>query len=483
MTRAEVIRTRHPIGLAVLFLTEMWERFSYYGMRAILMYFMMKYLLFSHDRASMIYGLYTSLAYLTTLLGGWVADFYLGQRKTVFLGGLLMAIGQFILAYAATLPQDPGAATAVTFIGSSSEIFFILGLFFLVIGSGLFKPNISTQVKALYPPNDARVDSAFSIFYVGINVGAFLAPLICGTLGEKYGWRYGFFAAGVGITLGLLIYGFGRRYLQEDHLTQEKQKAAANHIKRQTLLEIFTCTKNEKAAILAIVILAIFNVVNWAVYEQQGNVMAVWFDECTDRHVFAWLASFIPATSDFMVKLTSLEMPATWFQAVNPFFIFSFTPVLVWFWAKQAAKKKEPTTITKLGMGCIMFGLSYIFMIVACFERAASPVHLANVWWPILSTVVLTIGELYLSPVGLSFVSKVAPARLLSTLMGVWFLSSFGGNFFSGYIGSYWQKWGDLPFFTLMGILPVLAGIGIFILRNFLEKTSALAQEEKKSVE
>ena len=484
MTRTEVIKTRHPIGLAVLFLTEMWERFSYYGMRAILVYFMMKYLLFSHDRASMIYGLYTSLAYLTTLIGGWVADFYLGQRKTVFAGGVLMAIGQFVLAYGATLPQDTAAATASGLIGSPAEIFFVLGLFFLVIGSGLFKPNISTQVKALYPPNDARVDSAFSIFYVGINVGAFFSPLVCGTLGEKFGWKYGFLAAGIGITIGLIIYVLGGRYLEEDHLTKEKQQQTADKIKRQTLAQIFTCNKNEQAAILAIVILALFNVVNWAVYEQQGNVMAVWFDECTDRHIFTWLASLFPHTTNpFLLKLMSFEMPATWFQSVNPFMIFSFTPVLVWFWAKQAAKKTEPTTITKLGMGCIMFGVSYVFMLIACHERATSAAHLASVWWPILSTVVLTIGELYLSPVGLSFVTKVAPARLLSTLMGVWFLSSFGGNFFSGFIGSYWQKWGDLPFFSLMGILPILAGIGIFALRGFLERTSALAQEEKKSVE
>jgi len=480
MTRAEVRASRHPIGLAVLFLTEMWERFSYYGMRAILMYFMLKYLLFAHDRASMVYGLYTSFAYLTTIIGGWVADCYVGQRRTVILGGILMAIGQFVLAYSASLPQDVAAATSTGWIFSPTEVFFIIGLVFLVIGSGFFKPNISTQVKSLYPPNDSRIDSAFSIFYVGINVGAFFSPLVCGTLGELYGWKYGFLAAGVGILLGLIVYIAGQRFLEEDRITKKKHEKAKDDLNRKSWVEVFSFTAKERAAIIAIVILAIFNVVNWAVYEQQGNVMAVWFDEYTNRHLFAGLAGIFTNydPNGFIGELIAYEMPATWFQSINPFFIFSLTPVVLWFWRWQAKRKQEPTTICKLGIGCILFGLSYIFMLIATHEKSVA--GLASLWWPICSTLVLTIGELYLSPVGLSFVSKTAPPRMLSTLMGVWFLSSFGGNFFSGYIGSYWKALGDLKFFILMGVLPILAGIGIFILRNFLERTSTLAQEENK---
>jgi len=480
MTRAEVRASRHPIGLAVLFLTEMWERFSYYGMRSMLVYFMTSHLLFKQETASNIYGTYTGLVYFTGIFGGWLADCYFGQRRTVVLGGALMAVGQFVLAYAASVTQDPAVAATGTWSFSLTEILFITGLALLVFGSGFFKPNISTQVKSLYPPNDPRVDSAFSIFYVGINAGALIAPLICGTLGELYGWKYGFLAAGLGIVLGLIIYLFGQRFLEEDRVTQRKHQTAQKDLQRKSWRELFSFNRKEGAAIVAIVILAAFNVVNWAVYEQQGNVMAVWFNECTDRHIFNWLASIFPHydPQSWMGKLIADGMPATWFQAVNPFFILTLTPVVIWFWRWQNKRQQEPTTICKLGLGCIMFGLSYVFMFFACHEREVY--GLASLWWPILSTFVLTVGELYLSPVGLSFVSKTAPPRMISTLMGIWLLSSFGGNWLCGYIGAYWKRLGDYNFFALMVILPVLAGVGIFIMRQFLERTSMLAQEEQK---
>ena len=275
----------HPRGLFVLFLVEMWERFSYYGMRALLVFYMTKQLLFSQEDASHVYGLYTGLVYMTPLFGGLLADRFLGQRRAVYIGGTLMAIGHFLMAF---------------------ESLFFPALGFLIAGNGLFKPNISTQVGSLYPAGDKRRDSAFSIFYVGVNLGAFLAPLTCGTLGVVVGWHYGFGLAGVGMMVGLLIYLYGQRYLKPDRLTARKEASAE---------EEAPLTLREKQKIAALVLLCLLTIPFWAAFEQQGNTLPLWFDSDTDRQIGEW------------------EVPQTWFQSLNPMFIFTLTPVITAFWA------------------------------------------------------------------------------------------------------------------------------------------------------
>ena len=326
----------HPKGLAFLFTTEMWERFSYYGMRALLVLYMTKHLLAPEhagnvlglaglksaleavfgplDRqplSSQIYGLYTALVYLTPIFGGLLADRVLGQRRTVVIGAVLMAIGHFMMAI---------------------EQLFLFALAALILGNGVFKPNITTQVGGLYAPGDPRRDRAYSIFYVGINVGAFLAPLICGTLGELAGWHYGFAAAGVGMLIGLAIYLYAVPLLPPDEL----QKAKAAGIARKPL------DRDEWRAVTALLVLFVPNTLFWATYEQQGNTIALWADANTDRTVnfFIWTA----------------EIPTTWFQAFNPYMIFAFTPLVVALWKRQAARGTEPSTLTKMALGC--FGVT-----------------------------------------------------------------------------------------------------------------------------
>lgn len=441
----------HPIGLSVLFLTEMWERFSYYGMRGLLVLYMTDHL-FIQGRAetvlgfatiqailggifgdlnvqqfsSQIYGLYTGFVYLTPFFGGMLADKILGQRKTVVLGGILMAIGHFLMAF---------------------ETLFYLALFFLILGNGAFKPNISTQVGNLYAADDPRRDRAFSIFYVGINVGAFFSNLVCGTLAFTLGWHYGFGAAGVGMLLGVVIYLAGQRFLAPDNV----MKTHASGEARQPL------TRAEWRRVAALVILCLLNVVFWAVYEQQGNTMQLWADKQTVwPTLFGW------------------QIPSPWFQSFNPFFIFALTPFIVGFWAWQAKRKKEPTSVTKMAIGCVILGLSFIVMVVGAKIIGDGK---GSLLWPVVCTLLLTIGELYLSPVGLSLVTKVAPARIVSMMMGMWFLSSFLGNYLSGLIGTLYSVMPKELFFLVLTVLGVAAGIAIFVLNRPLQKAMASGEE------
>jgi POT family proton-dependent oligopeptide transporter len=335
----------HPRGLTFLFATEMWERFSYYGMRALLVLYMVKYLLlpgqvegivgFGALRAaleflsgpldvqplsSQIYGLYTGLVYLTPIFGGLLADRVWGQRRTVILGASLMALGHFMMAV---------------------ESLFLLALLTLILGNGAFKPNISTQVGGLYAPGDRRRDRAYSIFYVGINLGAFLAPLVCGTLGETVGWHYGFAAAGVGMLIGLGIYLYASPALPSDQFV----KASGE---RRPL------TRDERRGIMALLILFVPTTFFWATYEQQGNTIALWADDFTDRSInlLFWQG----------------EIPTTWFQAFNPFMIFAFTPFVVALWAWQAKRGREPSTVNKMALGCLGVVLANIIMAVAAWK-------------------------------------------------------------------------------------------------------------------
>jgi len=494
-------RFRHPPGLFILFFTEMWERFSYYGMRGLLKLYMVNYLFVtmrqvvqggkyegvgSPDlvygwnlinkllpapgnvaecvadkvkeltsgaapvaadvatqiaeqtcavgaKASYLYGAYTGLVYLTPLLGGILADKFFGQRKTVVVGGILMAIGHFVMAF---------------------QNWFFVALLFLIIGNGAFKPNISTQVGNLYAKGDTRRDGAFTIFYMGINLGAFLTNLVCGTLAVVYGWHYGFGAAGVGMCLGLVIYLFGQKYLAPDNLMKAKQKAADSK-KAAAAEEKHPLTSEEWKRVGALVGLCALNVVFWAVYEQQGNTMQTWADVKTNwPTVLGW------------------QIPSTWFQSFNPFFIFLLAPVLDMYWAWQQKKGKESTSVTKMAIGCMLLGFSFLFMVAGNRLIGDAGGAKGSLFWPVACTLMLTVGELYLSPIGLSLVTKVSPARIVSMMMGMWFLSSFFGNFLSGVIGALYEgrTLNAQQFFLLLTALGVATGLAIFAFNKPLKK-------------
>jgi proton-dependent oligopeptide transporter, POT family len=432
----------HPRGLTFLFTTEMWERFSYYGMRSLLVLYMTKYLLLPEHSgdvrglltvksalesifgpldvqplSSQIWGLYTGLVYFTPILGGLLADRVLGQRRTVIIGAVLMAIGHFMMAV---------------------EQLFLFALLALILGNGAFKPNISTQVGGLYPPGDPRRDRAYSIFYVGINVGAFLAPLICGTLGEKVGWHYGFAAAGVGMCIGLSIYLYALPLLPQDEL----HKARAAHVERKPL------DRDQWRAIIALLVLFVPNTLFWATYEQMGNTTILWIDTYVDRtiDVFGWTA----------------QIPTTWFLAFNPFMIFAFTPFVIMLWKRQAERRTEPSTITKMALGCFGVTAANLVKAFAAFHAGSGQ---ASWLWVLGSIAIITVGELYLSPVGLSLVTKVAPARILSMMMGVWLATSFTGGFLAGWLGSFWSRMEKPYFFLMIAAISALAGVIIFLCR------------------
>jgi POT family proton-dependent oligopeptide transporter len=442
----------HPKGLYVLFFTEMWERFSYYGMRALLVLYMTKSLLLDADKgatvfgyagvtafvqwfvglfgmhdklsvqamSSQIYGLYTGFVYFTPFFGGILADRVFGQRKSVYIGGVLMAIGHFLMAV---------------------KSMFFPALFFLILGNGCFKPNISTQVGLLYKEGDHRTDSAFTIFYMGINLGAFLSPFICGTLGQKVGWDWGFGAAGVGMLAGLVVYHFGKHLLPPDRLAQRTSTDA----KPQEAL-----TPAEWKAIFALIFLCAVNIVFWAVYEQQGNTLQLWADQNTRWNFFGF------------------NVPSTWYQAFNPAFIFMFAPLMNKFWGWQDKRGQEPSSVTKMGIGCVLLGGAFIIMIAASKLIGAN--EQGSLWWLVSTTWLFTMGELYLSPIGLSLVSKIAPARMVSMLMGMWFLSSFFGNYLSGFIGGFYDVMTKQAFFAMLMGLGVGAGLIFFAANKPLRK-------------
>ena len=480
----------HPKGLFILFLTEMWERFSYYGMRSLLVLYMVNHLLVNPELgqrvlgftmirgaiesafgplaaqplSSQIYGFYTGFVYLTPFFGGMLADRILGQRKSVILGGLLMAAGHFMMAF---------------------EQSFFLALMLLILGNGAFKPNISTQVGSLYAQGDSRRDGAFTIFYMGINLGAFFAPLVCGTLGQKVGWHYGFGAAGVGMILGLCVYIWGHKFLGKEPTSDRPPlntgrvlSASLMYIAGMVLLLTLLFSSlllpsflkigialavvatmivwlarlpaDERPRVIALFVLCGLNVVFWGVYEQQGNTMQLWADQNTNWNFFGW------------------TMPSTWYQAFNPAMIFMFAPLLTIFWAWQAKRSQEPSSVTKMAMGCFTVGLSFMVMVLA--TQGMAPDAQRSVMWLVGMTVVITLGELYLSPIGLSFVTKVAPVRMVSMLMGVWFLANFLGNYLSGYLGTFYEKIPRGQFFTMLAMLGMGAGLIMFMIGKRVDK-------------
>lgn len=437
----------HPPGLFVLFFTEMWERFSYYGMRALLVLYMSQYLLatpatqatvfglagLQHSLeslfgplsaqalASQIYGLYTGLVYFTPFFGGMLADQWLGQRKTVLLGGVLMAAGHFLMML---------------------ESCFLAALLLLILGNGCFKPNISTQVGSLYPLDDPRRDGAFTIFYMGINLGAFFSPLVCGTLGQLYGWHYGFAAAGLGMLSGLLVFWSGRKYL---HIASQPVSYQV-----QPLPEAAPLSRQQWFTIAGLLVLAVLNILFWAVYEQQGNSIQLFVEYHTRRTLWGW------------------EMPSSWYQALNPAMIMVLAPWLDNYWRHQALRGTALSSISKMAVGAVLLGLGFLVMVVAV--SGVDPALKISFVWLFVATLIMTLGELYLSPVGLSLVCKAAPPKLVGMLMGMWFLSAFFGNYLAGYLGSFYERMARDEFFLLMTGLGGITGLAIFALRPLLER-------------
>ena len=432
----------HPKGLFLLFGTEMWERFSYYGMRAILVLYLVALtqdggLGWTKADAISLYGTYTFLVYVTPLLGGWLADNYLGQRLSIILGGLLMAAGQFTLG----IPHD--------YIPGQEVTFFYAGLALLIAGNGLFKPNISTMVGDLYEEGDHRRDGAFTIFYMGINLGAAFAPLVVGTIAEKFEWQYGFIAAGVGMLISILIQvTLSRKYLGDIGI-----EPAAKRSKAQSAGKKEPLTKIEFDRIKVIFIMGAFTIIFWAGFEQAGGLMNIFASEYTDR----WVMGF--------------EIPATWFQSVNAIFIVIFAPIIASFWIKM--DDKEPTSPVKFALALFLLAIGFVFMIGATLEQGGDVTVKTSMMWLIMAYLFHTLGELCLSPIGLSMVTKLAPLRLASVMMGLWFFFTSLANYVAGFVGSFIGEGAEsannaMAIFSGIAITATVSGIIMYLISDKL---------------
>ena len=400
-----------PRGLTILFLTEMWEKFSFFGMRTLLVYYMTKQLLIGQEKASLIYGLYAACAYLTPIAGGYIADRWLGTRRAVIAGGAIMSLGHFMMA---------------------SEALFLPALATIALGNGLFLPNLPSQIHGLYEEQDPRRGPAYNLYYAGINLGAFFAPLICGTLGEVYGWHYGFGAAGVGMLLGLLVYVSGARYLPPDTPRTVIARSAerSGDITKQMVL---------------LVTIALIVVVFRGAYEQMGNTFAIWADQGVDRRISA-----------------GLTIPMTWFQSLNPMFVFLLTPVLVIWWTRAGRRGRDPSPLVKMAMGAALVAAAYLMLALLLSVQ----VGVVSWMWAVLFVLLLTAGELFILPTGLALFGQLAPRRFAATVMALWFLGSFGGNLLAGVLGSLWTSLGAGGFFILMGCVAGLAAVLLLALRG-----------------
>ncbi|MGQ0641982.1 MAG: peptide MFS transporter [Gemmatimonadaceae bacterium] len=452
----------HPKGLALLFAVEMWERFSYYGMRALLVLYLVNGLGWTDGNAARLYGTYTSLVWLTPIIGGYLADRFLGTRRSMIIGALVITIGHFLLAMQ-TMPL------------------FYLGLACVIIGTGFFKPNVSTQVGQLYKAGDPRRDAGFTIFYMGINLGATIAPIVCGYLGERIGWHYGFGAAGVGMLLGLLFYLRWRAQLlpgiglpptpAERAARKQDESAGPNNMRLGAIgagagalvvwlggganlnigewiagggwvslilgicvgaamsISLLGTRGEERKRVIALFVVTFFVIFFWMAFEQAGSSMNLFADRYTDRQV------------------GSFSIPASWFQSVNASFIILCAPLVAWVWQLLAARNREPSTALKMVLGLVLVGLGFVFMVVgargadACVaqlgaDAAREQCRVASPMWLVAAYLMHSLGELSLSPVGLSYVTKIAPARLVSMLMGVFFLSNAVANYLGGILAA-----------------------------------------------
>lgn len=424
----------HPVGLYILFFTEMWERFSYYGMRAILVLYLVTAteernpgLGWTNVEALSVYGWYTMLVYVASIPGGFIADRFLGQKKAVIVGAILLVIGHSVLAI-----EQMWA--------------FYTGLGFIVAGVGMLKPNISTMVGGLYPKGDIRRDKGFTIFYIGINVGAFLSSLIVGYVGEIYGWHYGFGLAGICMLFGLLQFVLGRKYLVGvgDFLGTSKNKEDQEALNRPL-------SKIEKDRVIVLILSFLMVIVFFGAFEQAGGLMNIYAYEKTNRILMGW------------------EVPASWFQSLNSFFIITLGVLVANFWANRKLKGSEASSLFKMIIGLMVMGIGFLFMTAATaeFENSGS----SAMYWLVLAYLFHTVGELSLSPVSLSFVTKLAPVKYASLMMGLYFATTGFGNKLAGLLGESASKFGEYTVFTGIAVFCVLFGLLVGL---FLKKLKAL---------
>ena len=393
-----------PRGLTILFLTNMWELFSYYGMRTLLVYYMTKQLLFAQEKASFVYGTYTAMAYFTPIIGGVIADRWLGKRNAVIIGGSIMAAGHFMMAF---------------------ESLFFPALAIIALGNGLFLPSLPSQINDLYAANDPRRGRAYNVYYVGLNIGGFLAPLVCGTLGEVYGWHYGFGAAGIGMFAGLMIYIAGRRYLPP-----EPPRRAPVADPRAT------AQGNGRRIWWLLLGVGIAATIFRGAYEQVGNTLPLWIDTGVDRT----LAGFV--------------IPMTWFQSLNPLLVIAMTPLLLMAWRRRAEAGRETSPAMRMAFGALIVAAAYVML--AAVTLFAGDARVGWIWL-LAFFVVLTFGELYILPTGLGLFAKLAPVRLGATTVASWFLAIFSGCLLAGLVGTLWSKAGHPAFFLLLAALAVAA--------------------------
>jgi POT family proton-dependent oligopeptide transporter len=474
----------HPRGLATLFFTEMWERFSFYGMRALLILFMTAKvddggLGFDVRLAGVVYGIYTALVYMTNLPGGWIADRFIGPRKAVFWGGVIIMFGHILLIF-------------------NGLFFFYLGLLLVIIGTGLLKPNVSTMVGDLYTKGDQRRDGGFSIFYMGINIGAFIAPLICGYLGQQVNWHFGFGAAAVGMFFGLVQYKMSEKYLGDvglpsnnalnpAKLANAKQQLLKGglifaglisllgalvytgvlSVNANSLSILFGCiyvvlvfgyfgsllmqkdwNKEEKGRIVVIIVLFIAAALFWASYEQVGSTLNLFAKKFSRNSVLG------------------IEFPSSWWQSVHAMLIIIFAPIFAWIWITLAKRNQEPSIPLKFSWGLMLAGLSFLLLVPAALFLQSNEGAQVGPQWLFSVFFLQTMGELCLSPVGLSSMTKLAPPRIVGQMMGVWFLAASVGNFLSGQVSSYFETFPLYKIFFTVFAFATSVGLLLFFLRE-----------------
>lgn len=437
----------HPIGLFVLFFTEMWERFSYYGMRAILVLYLVGLtsdsnagLGWSNGDALALYGWYTMMVYVMSIPGGIIADKLLGQKKSVLVGGVLLVFGHSILAV-----EEMWA--------------FYTGLVLIVCGVGMLKPNISTMVGGLYKKGDIRRDKGFTIFYIGINLGAFLSSIIVGYVGEVYGWHYGFGLAGVGMFFGLVQYLLGQKHLKE----VGNFLGASQNIEEKALLKK-PLTKIEKDRVFVLLISFLLVIVFWGAFEQAGGLMNIYTMEKTDRIFMGW------------------QIPASWFQSLNAMFIIFLGTLVAGYWAARKLKGKLSTSLFKMILGLIIMGTGFFFMSGATAQYESSGT--SAMYWLVLAYLFHTIGELCLSPVALSFITKLAPLKYASIMMGLYFAMTGFGSKLAGLLGEWSQSLGEFKIFTGIAIFCVVLGFLVLLIRKKLEVlTHGIEDDEHEILE
>ncbi len=410
------MKDKHPKGIAILFFTEMWERFSYYGMRALLIFYLIKHLKFSESLAGNIYGAYTGLVYFTPLIGGYLADNYLGYKKSILLGGILMCLGHLSLAL-------------------DSETSFFLGLALLILGNGFFKPNISTLLGFLYEDKKELKDSGYTLFYMGINIGGTFGPLLCGYIGETYSWHLGFGLAGIGMSLGLIVFWFGQSHLAyKEKINIQVEKSFLN--------------PEEKNKISAIAILSIFTMFFWFAFEQAGSSMNLFTEKYIDRNIYIF--GF------------QKEIPASIFQSLNGIMILLFAPVFAFVWNYLNQKKINIYTAIQFFFAFFFLGIGFLILVLGSNQIGSGKL---NIFYIVLPFLFHTFGELCISPVGLSTVSKLAPIRFAGLLMGFWFLSNAISHYISGYVSGQMSQFQNLAdFFMIFVYTSLVAGIILLLL-------------------